>query len=299
MDETPGVDGRPGPAIVVPVIAFSLSIAAALALTVVYWQGGQPQLEGIFLFIALGGVGVGMVSWAQRFLPEGPDEEERGLTASSEEELERLDRDVERSEEELGRRKVLVRLFVGAMGALGIAALLPIRSLGPRPGAGLKTTPFRRGVRLVTSNGAPIRPTDISVDGVITAFPDGHLADANGPTLLIRLRGEQQQASTEWLQDDPPDQDRSDWTVDEIAAYSKICTHAGCPVGLYQAELGQLLCPCHQSTFDVTKACTPVFGPATRPLPQLPLAVDDAGYLIANGEYSGPVGPGFWDQDRP
>lgn len=279
--------------ITVPVICFSASILSALGLTVVYWSGGQPQLEGVLLFVALGGIGVGMIAWAQRFLPPGPDEEERALTASSQADLDELDTDLELGEEAYGRRKVLVRLFIGALGALGIAALLPIRSLGPRPGAGLKTTPFKRGVRLVTNEGTPIRPDDISVDGVVTAFPAGHLENANGPTLLIRMRTDQVETA------ESRHADRTDWTVDDIAAFSKICTHAGCPVGLYQAELGLLLCPCHQSTFDVTDACQPVFGPATRPLPQLPITTDDDGYLIADGEYSAPVGPGFWDQDRP
>ncbi|CAN5486874.1 hypothetical protein BH10ACT3_BH10ACT3_18440 [soil metagenome] len=275
------------PTITLPAFCFSVSILAGLGLTVVYWTGGQPQLEGTLLFVALGGIGVGMVSWAQRFLPPGPDEEERGLTASSEADLRNLDSDVELGEEEFGRRKVLVRLFFGAMGALGVAALLPIRSLGPRP-VGLKTTPFKKGGQRVTGDGKRIRPDDISVDGVLTAFPKDHLDDANGPTLLIRLRA-----------DNSGPEDRQDWNVDDIAAFSKICTHAGCPVGLYQAEEGLLLCPCHQSTFDVTDKCTPVFGPATKPLPQLPLTLDDEGYIVADGKYSAPVGPGFWDQDRP
>ena len=95
-----------------------------------------------------------------------------------------------------------------------------------------------------------------------------------------------------------PREGREDWTVENIVAYSKICTHAGCPVGLYQAELGLLLCPCHQSTFDVLEWARPVFGPAARSLPQLPLALDDDGYIIATGDFSGPVGPGFWDRGR-
>ena len=91
---------------------------------------------------------------------------------------------------------------------------------------------------------------------------------------------------------------REGWTVDGIVAYSKLCTHVGCPVGLYQATSGLLLCPCHQSTFDVMDGAEPVFGPAARPLPQLPLDVDGDGYLIATGDFSDPVGPGFWDRGR-
>jgi ubiquinol-cytochrome c reductase iron-sulfur subunit len=79
-------------------------------------------------------------------------------------------------------------------------------------------------------------------------------------------------------------------------AYSKVCTHAGCPVDLYQEQLYQLLCPCHQSLFDVLKGAQPVFGPAPRPLPQLPLKIDEAGYLVASAGYDQPIGPGFWER---
>jgi ubiquinol-cytochrome c reductase iron-sulfur subunit len=272
----------------VPAAAFVVSIVAALALAAVYWQGGQPQWEGILLAVSLGGIGIGLISWAHRFLPPGPDEEAREPTASSTEELERLETDLEAGEEAMGRRRLLVRLLAGAAAALGVAALFPLRSLGPRPGRGLKASPFTKGTALVNEDNERVRPDDVATDGFITVFPEDDLANANGPTLLIHTRPGQ---ST-------PRPGRADWAVDGLVAYSKICTHAGCPVGLYQAQRGLLLCPCHQSTFDVDDGCRPVFGPATRSLPQLPLAVDDEGYLIANGSFSGPVGPGFWDQNR-
>ena len=269
-------------------IAFVVSIAAALGLAVVYWAGGQPQWEGVLLCLSLGGIGVGVISWAHRFLPEGPDEEEREPTASSDEQLQALDAELVASEEEIGRRKLLVRLLAGAAGALGLAALFPIRSLGPKPGAGLKASPFTAGDHLVTSQGKRVRPADVEVDGFITVFPSSDPHNANGPTLLIHMRPGQNQ----------PRPGRDDWTVDDLIAYSKICTHAGCPVGLYQAQSGLLLCPCHQSTFEVADGAQPIFGPATRSLPQLPLGTDADGYLIATGDFSAPIGPGFWDQLR-
>ena len=181
-----------------------------------------------------------------------------------------------------------MRLLAGAAGALGLAALFPIRSLGPRPGAGLKASPFSAGDHLINEQGERVRPEDVAVDGFITVFPEDNLQDANAPTLLIHTRPGQ----------NVPRSGREDWAVDDLVAYSKICTHAGCPVGLYQAESGLLLCPCHQSTFDVGDGSRPVFGPATRSLPQLPLALDDDGYLMASGEFSSPIGPGFWNQLR-
>ena len=124
---------------------------------------------------------------------------------------------------------------------------------------------------------------------MLTVWPEGHTHAADAPTLLIRTRPTQELK----LQGE-----KVGWVVGDIIAYSKLCTHVGCPVGLYQAEEGLLLCPCHQSTFDVLDGARPVFGPAARPLPQLPLDVDDEGYLIATGDFEEPVGPGFWDRGR-
>jgi ubiquinol-cytochrome c reductase iron-sulfur subunit len=280
--------GASTPTTRVPVIAFVVSILAALGLTFVYWRGGQPQWEGALLCLSLGGIGVGVISWAHRFLPAGPDEEPREQVASSEAALAALDADLIAGEEEFGRRRLLVRLLAGAAGALGLAALFPIRSLGPRPGAGLKASPFTAGDHLINEQGDRVTPEDVAIDGFITVFPEDNLTDSNAPTLLIHTRPGQ----------NVPRPGREDWAVDDLVAYSKICTHAGCPVGLYQAASGLLLCPCHQSTFDVGDGCRPVFGPATRSLPQLPLTLDDDGYLMASGDFSSPIGPGFWNQLR-
>ncbi len=83
-----------------------------------------------------------------------------------------------------------------------------------------------------------------------------------------------------------------EWVVDErVACYSRVCTHAGCPVNLYREQDEALFCPCHQSTFDVVRGCIPTFGPAARALPQLPLGVDDDGFLVALDDYQEQVGP--------
>ena len=274
----------------VAAVCFLVAAAAAIGLGNVYWQGGQTQLEGLLLGTAAGGIGVGIVVWAKRYMPDEEATEERHPVESSEEDIAAFAADFETGEASLRGRRLLIASFGAAIVALGGALLFPIRSLGPRPGRGLKITPYAgRTKRVVRGDGSPIRPDDISNDGVLTAFPDGHTHSADAPTLLIRYR---------------PDQDfkaqpgREDWTVDRIVAYSKLCTHVGCPVGLYQAEEGLLLCPCHQSTFDVLDGAKPVFGPAARALPQLPLGVDDDGYLIADGDFSSPTGPGFWDRDR-
>ncbi|HZA76579.1 MAG TPA: Rieske 2Fe-2S domain-containing protein [Acidimicrobiales bacterium] len=271
-------------------LCFLVAMAAAIGLTVVYWQGGQPQLEGVLLALTLGGIGVGIVLWAKHFMPGEEVAEERHPMASTEEEVAAFAADFQAGGTSLRRRRVLVATAGGACTALGVALLFPVRSLGPRPGRGLKQTPFRGGgVRLVREDGSPIRPQALPTDGVVTAWPEGHTDAADAPTLLIKTRPDQ---------DFQPKEGREDWTVEGIVAYSKLCTHVGCPVGLYQTEQGLLLCPCHQSTFDVMRHARPVFGPAARSLPQLPLGVDDDGFLIATGDFSDPVGPGFWDRGR-
>lgn len=277
-----------GGRVTVPVLAFAVAILASIALAWVCAIGGQPQAEGIFLALALAGIGIGLVSWAHRFLPAEEVEEHRAPLASPAAELEALEDDLDLADEEVGRRKILVRMLGGVAAAFGVAVLFPLRSLGPRPGQGLTTTPMGKGVRLVTPEGSPVKPGDIATSGVLTVMPEGHLDDANSPTLLIRLTAQQF----------GPQTSREGYGLGTLVAFSKICTHAGCPVGLYESNQGLLFCPCHQSTFDVTKGCKVIFGPAPRDLPQLPIGMDDDGYLVAEGDFERPVGPGFWTQDR-
>ncbi|HYF44815.1 MAG TPA: ubiquinol-cytochrome c reductase iron-sulfur subunit, partial [Acidimicrobiales bacterium] len=223
------------------------------------------------------------------FMPDDVAVEARGTVASKPEDVQGLLDDLGAERAQVGRRHLLVRMLAVAGGALGVAALFPIRSLGPRPGRGLHTTPYEEGgLRLVTEEGEAVHRDDLAVNGLLTVFPEGHEGREDSQTLLLNLpEGDLR-----------PREGREDWTVGGLCAFSKVCTHAGCPVGLFEEEIGQLLCPCHQSTFDVRDACRPIFGPATRSLPQLPLATDDEGYLIATGDFSDPVGPGFWDRDR-
>jgi ubiquinol-cytochrome c reductase iron-sulfur subunit len=223
-------------------------------------------------------------------MPDDEVAEERHPMASAEEDVAAFTADYEAGGSTLRSRRILVATAGGACAALGVALVFPIRSLGPRPGRGLKQTPYRRGgVRVVREDGSPVRPDDLETGGFITVWPEGNTDAADSPTLLIRFD-----------EDDEfePKGGREDWTVGNVVAYSKLCTHTGCPVGLYQSQLELLLCPCHQSTFDVMRWATPIFGPAARPLPQLPLGLDGEGYIVATGDFSDPVGPGFWDRGR-
>jgi ubiquinol-cytochrome c reductase iron-sulfur subunit len=262
-------------------IAFVVSMLASIGLVVVYAAGGDRTAEGILLGLALGGLGAGIVLWT-RLIDSDPETEEREpLESSPEDEREPINL----RPEGMTRRSLLVRLVFGAGGALAAALAIPTLSLGPRPGASLFRTGWRTGVRVVDEDGEPIRPLDLPLEGVLTVFPDGAVGSADSQTQLIRVE--------EDLLD--LEADRREWSVDGVVGYSKICTHAGCPVGLYRAEAHELLCPCHQSTFDVLRGAVPVFGPAARALPQLPLDVDGEGYLIARGDFVEPVGPSFWN----
>jgi ubiquinol-cytochrome c reductase iron-sulfur subunit len=262
---------------------FLLSSAGAIALAIVYLRGGQPQLEGLFLSIALGGIACGLVIWGNRLLPQGPFVDNRHDLASSDEEVQAVEDDLEQGGT-LTRRTMMFRSLGLAVGGLGLAALFPIRSLGPNPGRDLLQTPWHDGVRLITDDGRPVRAEEVPREGLVTVFPEGDPGSADGQAVLIRVA--------------PgllvPKPGREDWTPQDIVAYSKICPHAGCPVGLYEANRHTLLCPCHQSTFDVLRHAKPQIGPAAAPLPQLPLRIDAQGFLVARGDFSEPVGPSFW-----
>jgi ubiquinol-cytochrome c reductase iron-sulfur subunit len=263
--------------------AFVASAIASVALVATYLLGGQVQVEGILLAVALGGLGVGVVVWAIALLDAPIESEERHPLAS---------RDPERAAvaeaadiESITRRTFLVRLLVGAGAILAGALVLPAFSLGPTPGQSLFRTAWRPGTRVVTGDGTPIRPADLAVGSVQTVFPENAVGSADAVTLLIRVRPSELDLDAE----------RLGWAPEGAIGFSKICTHAGCPVGLYRAEESALLCPCHQSTFDVRRGAVPIFGPAVRPLPQLPMSVDEEGYLVALDDFPEPVGPSFWN----
>jgi ubiquinol-cytochrome c reductase iron-sulfur subunit len=271
-------------------VALAVAIVAGIGLFIVYFAGGQTQVEGVLFFIAFGGLGIALGVWANHLLDAREVPEERHeLTSGA---AGRQAFEMALTEEVgpvLGRRSLLVKLLAGAGGALGLALLLPVLSLGPAPGNSLKVTPWRRGLRVVDENGQPVGLDQVPEDGFLTVFPEGHEGAADAQALLIHVRPGSLRL--------PPDRMAGVPEGTHIA-YSKICTHAGCPVGLYRAESQSLLCPCHQSQFDVADGGKPFFGPAARPLPQLPLGVDEQRVLIAQGDFTAPVGPAFWDRGR-
>ena len=265
-------------------VSFTLSALASIGLAVLYAAGGEPQIEGTLLGVALGGLGLGVVVWATKLLHEDEVIEERALLSNA---SARGAAEDALDDDEVTRRSLLIRLLLGAGGSLAAALAIPALSLGPRPGQSLFKTRWVAGTRLVDIDGNPVRAEMVRAGAVQTVFPEGEVGSADAQTLLLRV----DPASLELPEG------REEWAPEGVVGFSKICTHAGCPVGLYRAESHELLCPCHQSTFDVLKGAEPNFGPADRPLPQLPIEIDDEGFLVAKGDFSEPVGPGFWNLD--
>jgi ubiquinol-cytochrome c reductase iron-sulfur subunit len=269
----------------VATLAFAIATGALIAVTVVYARGGQPQAEGALLFVGLASLGAGLVIVGHHLFGGPPRVEARHELVPTEAQEERVDAALERGAR-ISRRRFLAGSLGAAFTALAAAAVFPIRSLGPRPGNSLERTSWRRGTRAVTQDGRRVRAIDVPEGGLVTIFPEGHPGSADGQAVLVRVPPAKIH----------PVKGRENWAPDGLIAYSKVCTHAGCPVGLYQQARFQLLCPCHQSAFDVLYGAEPVSGPAARALPQLPLRIDDAGYVTARGDFSGPVGPSYWSR---
>ena len=272
---------------------FLVAIVAALALFGVYLAGGQTQAEGVLLAVAFGAVGLGLAVWVRQIIGAREVVEDRYPMRSRQQERDDFEAAYEEALGEAGdggRRRFLLRLLGGAGASLGLALVLPFRSLGPTPEGELFHTAWRDGVRLAAEGGGLVMATDVSPDEVLTVFPEDAIGDPSAQALLVGTR------EGELNVDALPGE-----TVEGMVCYSKICTHAGCPVGLYRAAVGELICPCHQSVFDVNDAARVLSGPTGRPLPQLPIGVDDDGHVIALGDFSEPVGPSFWNlhHDRP
>lgn len=251
---------------------------------------------GIGMAASLLFIGFGAVHWAKTLMPDQEVIAERHELKSEESDRDAFVQTAKSGAEAagLGRRPLIKRSLAAAAGLAGLPAVLLLRDLGPLPGNSLNETSWKTGTRLVTDPGdRPIKPSDLEVGAVAQVMPElaagkeRKLEDiAKDAVLLIRLRPAEFQLDSE----------RLSWTYEGIIAFSKICSHMGCAVALYEQSTKHLLCPCHQSTFDVTRAAKVIFGPAARPLPQLAITVDADGYLIAKQPFTEAVGPSFWER---
>jgi ubiquinol-cytochrome c reductase iron-sulfur subunit len=259
--------------------------------------GLSTKLLGLGLGLALFCIGAGAIHWAKTLMPDDEIVAERHAMRSSDEDraaaIEALKEGAAGAG--LGRRKLIRNSLLGAMAPLGLLAIIPLRDLGPLPGDSLDHTAWRAGRRIVSDPaGHPIKASEVEIGSVVHVLPEGV---ENSPDRL-----EQEAKATAILIRLPPEvlsegrADRKGWDVSGIVVYSKVCTHVGCAVGLYEQQTHHLLCPCHQSTFDVPRNCKVIFGPAHRPLPQLKITTDADGYLVAAQDFQEPVGPSFWER---
>ncbi|MEI6307623.1 MAG: Rieske 2Fe-2S domain-containing protein [Actinomycetes bacterium] len=253
---------------------------------------------GIGLGMAFGlfFIGMGAVHWAKTLMPDQEVIAYRHELKSEPQDRDALVKTAKEGAEAagLGRRPLIKRSLIGAVALSGLPAVIMLRDLGPLPGKSLEQTSWKTGTRLVTDPGdRPIKASDLEVGAVAQVLPEllpgqkRTLEDiGKDAVLLIRLRPAEFQLTPE----------RLSWTHEGIIAFSKICSHMGCAVALYEQTTKHLLCPCHQSTFDVTRAAKVIFGPSARPLPQLAITVDAEGNLIAKQPFTEAVGPSFWER---
>lgn len=269
------------------VAAFLVSAAGAVGFAVTYGLGGNTPWEGVCLAVAFAGLAVGLAVWGRRLVPVGgyveehegfaPPPTEQALTAA-----------VLTAPDSPVRRRGLLAALGLALTAIGVAALFPLRSLLPfdrtRPARARRDTPWGPGVRLVDAGGRPLRPQDVPAETMVGVFPEGNVDVGDAPAFAVRL--------------DPGRFSRppAGGQLDGLAVWSLLCTHAGCPVRLYLKGTGRVLCPCHQSSFDLLAGARPIAGPAARPLPGLPVEVGPDGFLRATGDFTAPPGAGFWSR---
>jgi ubiquinol-cytochrome c reductase iron-sulfur subunit len=248
---------------------------------------------GSAMSLAFLAVGAGMVIWVRNIMPPVELTEERHPLASSPEDRAAFaETFIEGAEaSQITKRPLLRRTLIAATVPVALVPLVLLRDMGPLPGTSLRYTAWKKGTRLlVYGSNQPITPGDFdSSGGMITVVPEGYQDNdeelAKSTSIIIKMQPGQLKAPT-----------NLNWTVDNIVAYSKICTHVGCPAALYEQTTHRILCPCHQSTFDATQGAQVIFGPAPRPLPQLPITTNAQGYLVAQSDFHEPVGPSFWER---
>ncbi|KND38639.1 cytochrome bc1 complex Rieske iron-sulfur subunit [Streptomyces acidiscabies] len=251
---------------------------------------------GLTLGVALFSIGAGAVHWARTLMSDEEMADERHPIEAAPEVKAKVLADFKQGAKEsaLGRRKLIRNTMFGALAMFPLSGVVLLRDLGPLPGTKLRTTLWAKGKLLVNMNtNEPLRPEDVAVGSLTFAKPEGleehdhefQTEIAKAALMIIRIQPE-----------NIKDKRELEWSHDGIVAYSKICTHVGCPISLYEQQTHHALCPCHQSTFDLSDGARVIFGPAGHALPQLRIGVNDEGYLEALGDFDEPVGPSFWER---
>ena len=287
----PSSDDRPPAAPSKPLVGWPVVVGLATCLggsvgfVIAFVTGAGNAWLGGSMALALLGVGVALAYWGRDLLPGGVAAEPYPVPAADPDNDTGLANELAGTVEVVTRRRFLTRLLVAALAVFGLSQVVLIAALGPLPGRSLFKTGWSAGKRLVTNDGKQVTRDTLATGTFLTAFPEGGTEAASSQVMLFRL---------------PPGSfrilpGRETWSPEGYIAYSRVCTHAGCSVSQYLDQARVMACPCHQSTFDITNGAQPSFGPAGRPLPQLPLTIDAQGFLVAQSDFTQTVGPGFWD----
>ncbi|MCT2593305.1 Rieske (2Fe-2S) protein [Streptomyces sp. N2-109] len=282
-------------------VGFIASFVAFPADKIVYiWPAGHISALnfslGMTLGIALLGIGAGAVHWARTLMTDTELIQERHSISAEPEVRAQVIEEFKQgaTESQFGRRRLVRNTLYGAMALLPLSGVVLLRDLGPLPEDKLRKTAWKKGKVLVNENtGLKLKPEDITVGSLAFAKPEGLDHGEHGwaneiakaALMLVRIEPA-----------DIKDKQSLDWSHEGILAYSKICTHIGCAVSLYEQQTHHVLCPCHQSTFDLADGARVLFGPAGHPLPQLKISVNKDGFLEAQGDFAEPVGPAFWER---
>ncbi|WP_406418715.1 Rieske (2Fe-2S) protein [Streptomyces sp. NBC_00873] len=251
---------------------------------------------GLTLGVALLTIGAGAVHWARTLMSDVEVADDRHAIAAEPETRAKVLADFAAGAEEsaLGRRKLIRNTMFGALALVPLSGVVLLRDLGPLPEKKLRNTLWAKGKQLINMNTMlPLRPEDVAVGSLTFAMPEGLNEDAEdfqnqmakAALMIIRIQPE-----------NIKDKREREWAHEGIVAFSKICTHVGCPISLYEQQTHHVLCPCHQSTFDLSDGARVIFGPAGHALPQLRIGVNTEGNLEALGDFEEPVGPAFWER---
>ena len=298
------------------VVLFVISILATIAGIWGYFafpvdgtEVGNVRMSTLVIGLGIGlgslGIGFAAVHWAKSLMNDHEKVEERhpqaGDDATRAEAVDIMTEGV--ADSSIARRPVL-------KGALGTAvAIAPLSFLVPLVGTlgrDWNVSKFRHTAWASAPDGSRrylatdptdrrIKASDVTRGSMVHVMPwrledEPDFLEEKTKAIVILMRLDPS------LLKEP--EEKKDWSYDGIVAYSKVCTHVGCPVALYEQQTHHVLCPCHQSTFDITDQAKVIFGPAKRPLPQLPIAVDEEGYLYAQSDFQEPVGPSYWEQQK-
>ena len=259
---------------------------------------------GVTAGLAVTLIGVAVIQWARVLMGDHESIDERHTAASSDEVRAEVAQQFSDGVEQSGvkRRKMILGALGGAVGISLVPAVVMFADMGPHPTKKVRQqtiekTIWAAEIRLLNDeNWIPLRAEDLEIGQLVNAQPE-NLLELHG----VELQQQKAKAAIIVVRMDPESikipESRKDWHVSGILAYSKICTHVGCPISLWERQTHHLLCPCHQSTFDLSNSGVVVFGPAARSLPQLPIRVNEQGYLVAQSDFTVPVGPSFFERD--